>query len=435
MDIREMYMNIAVVGLWHLGCVTAACLANAGYPVTAYDPDKEKICQLQHGKAPIFEPGLDILLQQGIQNRKLHYSYNLLDLIQAEIIWITFDTPVDNHDIADAALVIHESEAIFPYARENALILISSQVPVGTTRKLQQHCREKWPEKHMSFAYSPENLRLGKAIEVFTQPERIVVGLQTEADKNRIQCLLSPFTQNIIWMSLESAEMTKHAVNAFLATSVVFINELATICEKVGANASDVELGLKSEGRIGSKAYLKPGLAIGGGTLTRDVNFLIQLGQKIRVKTPLFSALLDSNQLHKQWACRRLQDVFINLQDKKIATLGLTYKVGTDTLRCSTGVEICQWLTRHGAKVEAYDPAVKQLPPYLTHCIELKTSIEQVLQHADAIIIATEWPQFSSITVDQLLTQVKQPIVFDASGFLMKKLGNDKRIQYYSVGR
>jgi UDPglucose 6-dehydrogenase len=428
-------MNIAVIGLWHLGCVTAACLANAGYDVTAYDPDKEKICQLQRGEAPIFEPGLDTLLQQGIQNRKLYYSHNPLDLTQAEILWITFDTPVDDHDIADAALVMLEIETIFPYAKDSALILISSQVPVGTTRELQRRCGEKWPEKNLTFVYSPENLRLGKAIEVFTQPERIVVGLQTGTDKNRIQRLFNPFTQNIIWMSLESAEMTKHALNAFLATSIVFINELATICEKVGANASDVELGLKSEERIGIKAYLKPGPAFGGGTLARDVNFLTQLGQKTRVKTPLFSALIDSNQLHKQWSCRRMQDVFINLQNKKIAMLGLTYKAGTDTLRRSTAVEMCQWLTQHGAKVAAYDPAVKQLPHHLAHCIKLKSSIEQALQNADAIVIATEWPQFTSLTVDQLLGQVNQPIVFDVSGFLMKKLGNDERIQYYSVGR
>lgn len=424
-------MKVAVVGLWHLGCVTAACLANAGHHVIAYDPNAETIAKLQQGKTPIFEPGLDNLLANG----KLHYTAQTSDLSAAEMIWVTFDTPVDEHDVADVDAVMHEIIALFPHLQRDALMIISSQLPVGTTRKLLQHGSAQYPQKNIRFACSPENLRLGKAIEVFTHPDRVVVGIQSEADKAHIQQLLQSFTQNIVWMSIESAEMTKHAINAFLATSVVFINELATICEQVGADAREVERGLKTEERIGPKAYLRPGHAIAGGTLARDVNYLIQIGQQQQLPTTLFSALLDSNEAHKQWSCRRMLSVLKNLRDKKIATLGLTYKPGTDTLRRSTAIETCEWLNQQGAKVAAYDPAVIALPAHLANVIELHTRLDHALQDADAVVVTTEWQQFTTLTAEQLLAAVKQAIVFDASGFLMRALGSDARIRYYSVGR
>src|SRR3990167_585341 len=428
-------MRVGVVGLWHLGSVTAACLAKAGYPVIAYDPDQTTIANCQQGQAPVYEPQLKELLTAGKQAGKLHFTSQPADLAQAEVVWITFDTPVDDRDIADVEFVKSAILRVLPHLHDQTLLLISSQVPVGTTRELADYCALHYPQKNLTFAYSPENLRLGKAIHVFTKPERIVVGLQTEADKKRVQRLLQPFTQHIIWMSIESAEMTKHALNAFLAVSVVFINELATLCERVGADAREVERGLKSEQRIGAKAYLRPGAAIAGGTLARDVNFLVQTGIQQEVATPLFSALLASNEAHKQWVCQRLLNILKSLKDKTITTLGLTYKADTDTLRRSTAVEICAWLKQQGAKVIAYDPAIKELPAALSEIIELKPTIEEALHQADAVLVTTEWPEFTALSAEALLAQVKQAIVFDASGFLMQAIGCDERIQYYSVGR
>lgn len=428
-------MKVAVAGLWHLGSVTAACLAQAGHDVLGYDPDAKIVDQLQQNAAPIFEPGLNALLAQGKNARKLHYSTRLQDMNSAEIVWVTFDTPVDDNDIADIAWVKSVVIAMFAELQPNTLVLFSSQLPVGTIRQLQALCHKEYPASNITFACSPENLRLGKAIEVFTKPERIIVGLQTNADKDRLQTLLKPFTQNIIWMSIESAEMTKHALNAFLATSVVFINEIAALCEQVGANAREVEQGLKSEDRIGPKAYLRPGNAIAGGTLARDVNYLIQTGQQHAIGTPLFSALLASNQAHKQWCCRRMLDILKDLKNKTIATLGLTYKAGTDTLRRSSAVETCQWLNSQGAKVIAYDPAINALPTELARFIQLKNTLIEALQGADAVVVATEWPEFNALSVAVLLANIKQPYVFDAGGFLAKLLGNDKRVHYFSVGR
>jgi UDPglucose 6-dehydrogenase len=431
-------MKIAVIGLWHLGCVTAACLANAGHDVIAYDPNEDTIKLLQSGKVPLFEPGLDALITQNRQSGKLHVSSALSDLAQADIAWITFDTPVDENDIADVESTITQITNIFPYLQNNALVLISSQLPVGSTRKLLQECTQQFPNKKITFACSPENLRLGKAIDVFTHPDRVIVGLQSMTDafiQLKITQLFKPFTENIVWMSLESAEMTKHALNAFLATSVVFINELSTLCEQVGANAADVEMGLKTEERIGKKAYLRPGNAIAGGTLARDVNYLIGMGHEKSLETPLFSALLKSNHAHKQWSCRRIIDILKDLKNKTITTLGLTYKVGTDTLRRSTAVETCQWLAQQGAKVLAYDPAIQQLPQHLASIIELKSTLEDAIENSDAVIIATEWPEFATLSIDQLLKKTIPPCIFDAGGFLAKNLGQDKRIRYFSVGR
>ncbi len=425
-------MKIAVVGLWHLGCVTAACLAHAGYDVIAYDHDPEIIHHLNNKIVPIFEPGLNDLL---FQKNNLNYSNERDDISEAHIIWITYDTPVDENDIADIDFVTKNIVALFPYLQQHALILVSSQLPVGTIRQLQNLCKKSHPHKNIIFACSPENLRLGKAIEVFSKPDRIIVGIDSENDKSMIQDLLFPFTHHIIWMSIESAEMTKHALNAFLATSVVFINELATLCEKTGANAREVEKGLKSEERIGPKAYLRPGNAIAGGTLARDVNYLVQIGQQHTTKTPLFSALLDSNHAHKQWSCRKVIDILKDIKHKTIAVLGLTYKVGTDTLRRSAAVESCLWLNNLGAKVVAFDPALTHLPADLADMIQLKHTLDEALVDADAILISTEHPEFQNLTPDQIIMRTNQACIFDPSAFLAKKLGMDTRLRYFSVGQ
>ena len=423
-------MNVAVIGLWHLGCVTAACLAKAGHHVTAYDPDIELIRMLREGKAPIFEPGLEGLLTQDT----LKFTSDLHDLRQSSIVWVTHDTPVNDDDKADVAYVTQEVVQLFPYLQDKALVLISSQMPIGTTRHIAELCREKWVDKQITFACSPENLRLGKAIEVFTQPDRVIVGLESEADKERVQELLQPLTDNIIWMTIESAEMTKHAINAFLATSVVFINEIAALCEYTGADAHEGERGLKSESRIGPAAYLRPGGAIGGGTLLRDVHYLIDIGKQKEFPTLLYSSLVQSNDVHKQWVCRRLLHVLGTLADKKVAILGLTYKVGTDTLRRSTAVEICTWLQQQGVTVLAYDPNIQVLPESLGF-IQLKSTLDETLEMADAVILATEYPEFKNLNADYLSQRMPNPMIFDASGFLAKNLSADERISYYSVGR
>src|SRR5439155_15053184 len=228
---------------------------------------------------PVFEPGLQDLVRAGRETGRLSFSSAPTAVAGAEIVWVTYDTPVDEDDRADVASVMERITALFPYVRQGALVVLSSQLPAGSTRRLEELYKNSRPDGTATFAYSPENLRLGKAIEAFTRPERVVVGVRAAADTSRIATLLKPFTEHIEWVSVESAEMTKHALNAFLATSVAFINEVAVLCERVGADAREVERGLKSDGRIGPRAYLQPGSAFAGGTLARDLAFLIERGR------------------------------------------------------------------------------------------------------------------------------------------------------------
>lgn len=423
-------MKIAVAGLWHLGSVTAACLADLGFDVIAYDPNETTIEQFKQNQTPIYEPGLNELLAKNT----LQFTANPNDLELADLIWLTFDTPVNENDMADTECVILAIKNIVPYLKSQTTLLISSQLPVGSTRRIQDFCNTHFPHKQLQCAYSPENLRLGKAIDVFKHQERIIIGIDNTDNQLLIKQLLTVLTEQIIWMSIESAEMTKHALNAFLATSVTFINELSILCEKVGADARDVEIGLKSESRIGPKAYLTPGQAFSGGTLARDVNYLVQLGQTKQLATPLFSAILTSNQAHKQWVCRRINDTFKHLQGKTITALGLTYKANTNTLRRSEAIETCYSLHQQGANIIAYDPLLHTLPDDLKKFIDLKSSLEAALQKSDAIIITTAWPELASFDETLWLANTNKACIFDPNGYLANKFRHKENIRYFTVG-
>lgn len=428
-------MNVCVVGLWHLGTVTAACLASAGHHVVGLDFSADTVRQLQAGTPPLFEPGLETLVKTGLANGTLRFSDDPSAVESAEIVWIAYDTPVNDEDRADVPYVIGCVTRLFPHLKTDTLVLISSQLPVGSTRQLEKDYAASYPEKRVTFGYSPENLRLGKAISAFTQPDRIVIGLRDRADQERVKQLLQPFTERIEWMSVESAEMTKHALNAFLATSVTFANEIAALCESVGADAKEVERGLKSEARIGPKAYLGPGAAFAGGTLARDIQFLSHLGAEQHVPIHLLNAVQSSNAAHKQWAQRKLLTLLGDLDQKVVALWGLTYKPGTDTLRRSGAVELGLWLAEKGAKVRAHDPMIAALPPELRRLMAIADSALATLEGADALVIATEWPDYQAISAEAVYTAMKKPIVVDASRFLSRTLGSDPHIAYYAVGK
>jgi UDPglucose 6-dehydrogenase len=229
--------------------------------------------------------------------------------------------------------------------------------------------------------------------------------------------------------------MTKHAINAFLATSISYANEIALLCEKTGIDAQEVELGLKSEERIGYKAYLSPGAAFAGGTLARDLSFLTGIGRAKGEASILLEAVRTSNEHHKNWPKRKILEVFAELKGTKFAILGLTYKPGTDTLRRSEAVELCKWLINQGVKVNACDPAVTELPEELAKEMTLCPDVRLALNDADCVVVTTEWPVFWNIPADLLHGCMKRPVVVDMKGFLREKLGNDQRFIYFAVGR
>ncbi len=427
-------MKISVVGLWHLGTVTAACLADKGHQVTAIDSE-DVIAGLNGGELPVQEPGLAELIRSGKESGHLQFTDNPANVADCEVVWITYDTPVDENDRADVDFVVDRVKRLFPHLSSGTLVLISSQVPIGTTARLESDFEQTGSDKNVHFAYSPENLRLGKAIEVFTQPDRFVIGTRNDEDRQKLRRMLEPITDQLEWMSVESAEMTKHATNAFLATSIVFINNIATLCQQVGADASEVARGLKTDIRIGPKAYLNPGPAFAGGTLARDVEYLTQNLHQQNLSTDLFQAVQRDNETHKDWPVRRLAELLGDVSGHIVAVWGLTYKSGTNTLRRSNSIRVCRKLHEQGAKLKAFDPAISQLPEEIATFITLCDSPSAAVEGADGLVVMTEWPEFRQIKAEQVVEKMKQPLVLDANGFLREEMESDGRIQYLCIGK
>jgi len=421
-------MKIVVQGLWHLGSVTAACCAKH-FEVVGLDFDAANVARLNAGKGPLFEPGLDELIAAGIAAKKLSFTTDpKAACADADLLWLCYDTPVNDKDESDVKTVLGHLRKALPSLPQGALVLISSQLPVGTCGRLEK----EFPQ--FAFACSPENLRLGKAIDAFEKAERAVVGVRNDAKKPLLEQLFKPFTPQVLFMRTESAEMVKHALNSFLAVSITFINEIARLCEHVGADAKEVSAGLKSDVRIGPKAYLGPGGPFAGGTLARDVVTLSKLARAEGEKISVIPAIKQSNDLHRGWALRRLQSRLGKLRGKTIAVLGLTYTTNTDTLRRSAAVELCKQLLKAGAKVTAFDPAVKQLPKDLKK-ISLAGDVLSAITGADAAVICTEWPQFRQADWAAMVRSMKHPVFIDANRFLEKELKNVAGVEHLSVGR
>lgn len=424
-------MKVCVQGLWHLGSVTAACLASVGHEVVGLDFDAAAIAKLNCGEAPVLEPGLNELIDKGLRSRKLSFTASVTEAVKdIEVLWVAYDTPVDSDDIADTDFVFGQIERVLPILPPGAMILVSSQLPVGTISRLEKLAKANFDAKKLVFACCPENLRLGKALEAFLDPDRIVVGVRSAQSKQCLTRLLMPVSERIEWMTVESAEMTKHAVNAFLAASVTFANEVASICEQVGADAKEVERGLKTERRIGPRAYLSPGAAFAGGTLARDVSFLTQVARKNNLVAPLLTSIKLSNDEHSKWVKRKLLVFFPDLSRISIAVWGLTYKPGTDTLRRSAAVELCNWLIERGAEVRLHDPAVVALPVGWSGKVQRFDEPASAVLGAQVLIVATEWPLYREVAGDSFPGSL---IVLDPNRFLVDVVAR-KGLRYVAVG-
>jgi UDPglucose 6-dehydrogenase len=421
-------MKITVLGLWHLGSVTAACCAKH-FRVNGLDFDVAIIAKLNSGEAPLFEPGLDDLIGDGIAAKNLFFTSDAATACaNADILWVCYDTPVNDNDESDVNFVLSNLQRALPHLPEGALVLISSQLPVGTCAQLE--AGSPW----LRFACSPENLRLGKAIDVFCKADRFIVGTRDDFNHSLLEKLFAPFTSQVIFMRTESAEMVKHALNSFLAVSITFINEVARLCEQVGADAGEVASGLKSDIRIGSKAYLGPGGAFAGGTLARDVVTLTNLAVTKGETIALISAIKQSNEAHRCWVYNRLLARLGELRGARVAVLGLTYKPGTDTLRRSSAVQLCEALLKAGCSVRVFDPVVKQLPSELRG-ITLTGSVTEALVGTDAAAVCTEWPEFRQTNWPETVAAMRIRVIVDANRFLEKQFKDAEGVEYLSVGR
>jgi UDPglucose 6-dehydrogenase len=422
-------MKIAVVGLWHLGTVTAAALAAEGHDVVAID-DAPVIEGIAAGRLPVDEPGLADLIEAERGAGRLAFSADPAAAAGAELIWLCYDTPVDDDDRADVASVLDRATRFLNAFPGEAVVAVSSQLPVGSVAELERRAGSG----RFRFVSIPENLRLGSAIAYFRSPDRFVVGVRDDRARATIERAIGTFAPSIVWMSVESAEVTKHAINAFLATSVAFANEVASVCERVGADSREVERGLKSDVRVGPKAYVRAGEAFAGGTLARDLSFLATLGDREQLALEQLRATAASNARHREWTAARVADATRGLAAPRAAVLGLVYKPGTDTLRASTAVALARRLHELGTEVVAYDPMVPTGDARLAPIARTVGSADAALDGADVAVIATAWPAFRDLPVT-LFERMRRPVVVDPARFLEDRLAGVHGVRYLGFGR
>jgi UDPglucose 6-dehydrogenase len=429
-------VKVCVYGLYHLGSVTAACLASRGIATIGLAETAQAAAELRTGRAPLFEPGLDALLGQGLQRGTLEFTDDVVAAVSsADLVWVSFDTPVDDDDVADVDYVLERVRLAFPSLRDGAVVLVSSQLPVGSIAQLERDFAAVANGRKVSFACSPENLRLGGALKAFTEPERIVIGVRSGEARKVIEPVLQPFCSTLLWMRVESAEMVKHALNSYLATSITFTNEIASICEGVAADMSEVEAALRLDPRIGKKAYVRAGAAFGGGTLARDVQFLNAIAGGRDTRVPVLGAVLESNRHHKGWVVRHLCRTLGAIAGKKIGVLGLAYKAGTDSIRRSVAVELIEELHAGGAEVTAFDPKVSTLPEPLASSVAVAGSVNAVFAGSEAVVLATEWPEFRDLDFAALLPSMKRALLIDQNAFAAKQLSGLAGLDYIVTGK
>lgn len=411
----------------------SAVFAEAGHDVVAYD-ERSIVEGIEGGVLPVAEPGLLELSERERRAGRLRYSADAAGLRDCDILWVTFDTKVADDGSADTAEVIERTVALFGSLRPETLVVVSSQLPVGSIAELEARAAASVPNARLHFAYYPENLRLGSSLAYVRDVDRFVVGVRSEDDARTLVAAFAPLTDRIEVMSVESAEMTKHALNAFLATSVAFINEIAGYCEVTGADAREVERGLKSDLRIGKRAYLRAGGAFAGGTLARDVGYLIDGERRRGLQPYLLEGVRAANDYHATWMQRRYLETLGEPERRTVALLGLTYKPGTDTLRASTAVAFARWFASRGGRPRAYDPAVRALPSDLDGIIELTSSAEAALEAVDAAFVTTEWPEFRDISAETFESAMRESNVFDPGRYLENTFVNRERIRYFAIG-
>jgi UDPglucose 6-dehydrogenase len=399
------------------------------------DEDEQKVKLLNNGVAPLFEPGLNGLISRNISQKRLKYTTDLASALKgADFVLITFDTPVDENDEIDLTCILKTTNSLSNMLEPQSIVIICSQVPVGTCNKIKSVIQEKNSNLLFDVAYVPENLRLGQAISRFIAPEALVFGADNNPTLDRVDQFFSIIKCPKIKMDLRSAEMSKHALNAYLATSISFANEIGNLCDAVGADMLKVAEALRLDSRIGAKALLNPGLGFSGGTLARDVKVLQKLGKEVDVETQLINGVIEVNQKQNKKIALSLEKLFGKIENRTITILGLTYKAGTSTLRRSVSLEIIRDLVARGAKIKAYDP-MADLEELKSRNFDFCDNPIVAAEKSDAVIFITEWPEFKSLDFIKLKSVMKNPVIIDPQNILdgnaLRKLG----FTYLGTGR
>lgn len=428
---------IAVLGLWHLGEVYSACLAELGHQVIGISDDTALIEGLQKNIPPLAEPRLVDLLLGNQRAGQLFYSTDYSEIEKANVVWLTLDTPVNEEDEVDLTPVFAEVQKVIPHLGQGVVIAVSSQLPVGTSKKIQEMIRAARPDLRFEYFYTPENLRLGEAVQCFMEPGRIVIGADTEAALEAAKNIFSKLNAEIVPMSVASAEMSKHALNAWLATSISFTNDLADVSEQVGADVEDVIKALKTDPRVGQKSYLFAGLGFSGGTLGRDLKALTQVAQTYGLEIPMISGAYIKNSKRDAIVENRLIKEWGTISGKTIAMLGVTYKAGTSTLRRSQPLSIEARLRKLGATMRLYDPlAIPQEVAQVTPSAFFRDPYEAA-KGCDIVLIMTPSREYRELDFKKLGEGMYTPLVFDTANILVPVETNIKAagVRYIRIGR
>ena len=432
-------MKIAVVGTGYVGLVTGTCFSNTGNDVTCIDIDEAKIKALQNGEVPIYEPGLTELVKRNAEAGRLHFTTDLPSAIKpANVVYLAVGTPQDDDGAADLNTLWKVVAAMAPHLREDAIVVTKSTVPVGTNAKLFSLLKEL-TGRECHVASNPEFLKEGAAIDDFSKPDRVVVGVRRERDADVLRQLYAPFLRTdkpFLVMSPESAEMTKYAANALLATKISFINNMANICEKFDADINDVRRGIGHDSRIGF-AFLFPGVGYGGSCFPKDVRALISTSKEVGLQPRMLEAVDWMNEQQKLVMQQKIEQHFNgDLAGKKIAVWGLAFKPCTDDIREAPALVLIEQLIANGAKVQAYDPeAMENVAAELGDKITLAEQAMDALDGADALAIMTEWTQFRTPDFQEIRARLARPVIFDGRNLYDPRIVAREGFTYYSIGR
>ncbi len=433
-------MNIAVVGTGYVGLVTGTCFAETGNNVICVDINEKKVESLRNGKIPIFEPGLDLLFERNTKEGRLHFTTNLSEAIRySQIIFLALPTPPGEDGSADLSYIMGVARDLSGLITEYKVIVDKSTVPVGTAEKVAAIMAEKLSTDLFDVVSNPEFLREGVAVEDFLKPDRVVIGTESERARKLMRLLYEPFVRQgnpIYFMDERSAEMTKYAANSYLAARISFMNEIANLCEKVGANVDQVRIGMGSDTRIG-KRFLFPGIGYGGSCFPKDVQALAKTAAEYDYDFKILNSVMHVNDLQKSVLTEKIRDYFQDeLEGRTVAVWGLAFKPNTDDIREAPALVIIDELLAAGAKVRAFDPeAMGHVKSIYGNRIHFCESMYDAAEGADCLAIMTEWSEFRTPDFDRVGRSLSEKVIFDGRNVYdldyMKELG----FHYLSIGR
>lgn len=432
-------MKITIIGTGYVGLVTGTCLAEAGNDVLCIDIDAAKVKKMQNGEVPIYEPHLETYFERNIKAGRLHFSTDLKEGVDhGDVIFLALPTPEDEDGSADLSYVLGVANQIGDLMKEYKIVISKSTVPVGTGERVKAALKAKTAVP-FDLASNPEFLREGFAVEDFMKPDRVVVGVESERAKNVIEKLYKSFVRSgnpIVFMDIKSAELTKYAANAFLATKITYMNEIANYCEKVGANVDDVRVGMGLDARIG-KRFLFPGIGYGGSCFPKDVKALHKSGKDAHHHFSILDSVIEVNEKQKTVLFPKMEQHFGgDLKGKNIAVWGLAFKPNTDDIREAPALYMIDMLLGARTSVTAFDPeATDNVKAKLGDSISYASSMLEAAKDADALLICTEWHAFRNPNFEGLKTALKNHVIFDGRNIYSPEEMKAQGFTYYSIGR